>query len=109
MAIDMRLTLMDTPKAHGGLALPILTQVAIVEQFGRVTNALGWCYGEAQSWMFEACNAIRSSATFCRSPAASSSLLCHHRGECRVRPGSHGDRPLSGKANTYVSMPRNGM
>lgn len=52
----MGLTLMDTPKARGGLALPILTQVAIVEQFGRVTNALGWCYGEAQSWMFAACN-----------------------------------------------------
>lgn len=54
--IDMGLTLMDVPKAHGGLALPILSQVAAVEQFGRVTNALGWCYGEAQGWMFEACN-----------------------------------------------------
>ncbi len=56
-AIDAGITLMDTPKALGGLALPLLTQVAIVEQFGRVTNALGWCYGEVQSWMFEACNA----------------------------------------------------
>jgi len=55
-AIDMGLTLMDVPGAQGGLALPILTQTAIVEQFGRVTNALGWCYGEAQGWMFEACN-----------------------------------------------------
>ena len=55
-SIDMGLTLMDVPKAQGGLALPILTQVAVVEQFGRVTNALGWCYGEAQGWMFEACN-----------------------------------------------------
>ena len=54
--IAMGLTLMDVPKARGGLALPILTQVAIVEQFGRVTNALGWCYGEAQGWMFEAFN-----------------------------------------------------
>jgi acyl-CoA dehydrogenase len=56
-SIDMGLTLMDVPKDQGGLALPILTQVAVVEQFGRVTNALGWCYGEAQGWMFEACNA----------------------------------------------------
>ena len=56
-AIDAGITLMDTPKSLGGLALPLLTQVAIVEQFGRVTNALGWCYGEVQSWMFEACNA----------------------------------------------------
>ena len=47
---------LDVPHAHGGLALPVLTQVAIVEQFGRVTNALGWCYGEAQGWMFEAFN-----------------------------------------------------
>ena len=52
--IAMGLTLMDVPKERGGLALPILTQTAIVEQFGRVTNALGWCYGEAQGWMFEA-------------------------------------------------------
>ena len=54
--IAMGLTLMDVPKKRGGLALPVLTQTAIVEQFGRVTNALGWCYGEAQGWMFEAFN-----------------------------------------------------
>jgi alkylation response protein AidB-like acyl-CoA dehydrogenase len=54
--IAMGLTLMDVPKERGGLALPLLTQAAIVEQFGRVTNALGWCYGEAQGWMFEAFN-----------------------------------------------------
>ncbi|MGE0007977.1 MAG: acyl-CoA dehydrogenase family protein [Parvibaculaceae bacterium] len=54
--IAMGLTLMDVPKECGGLALPVLTQTAIVEQFGRVTNALGWCYGEAQGWMFEACS-----------------------------------------------------
>ncbi len=54
--IDMGITLMDVPAALGGLALPNLTQVAIVEQFGRVTNGLGWCYGEAQGWMFEAFN-----------------------------------------------------
>jgi alkylation response protein AidB-like acyl-CoA dehydrogenase len=54
--VAMGLTLMDVPKECGGLALPVLIQVAIVEQFGRVTNALGWCYGEAQGWMFEAFN-----------------------------------------------------
>jgi acyl-CoA dehydrogenase len=54
--IAMGLTLMDVPKKRGGLALPVLTQTAIIEQFGRVTNALGWCYGEAQGWMFEAFN-----------------------------------------------------
>jgi acyl-CoA dehydrogenase len=55
-SIAMGLTLMDVPRARGGLALPILTQTVIVEQFGRVTNALGWCYGETQGWMFEAFN-----------------------------------------------------
>ncbi|MFN0192175.1 MAG: acyl-CoA dehydrogenase family protein [Aestuariivirga sp.] len=54
-AIANGITLMDVPEEFGGKPLPVLTQVAIVEQFGRVTNALGWCYGEAQRWMFEAC------------------------------------------------------
>ncbi|MGH6948298.1 MAG: acyl-CoA dehydrogenase family protein [Kiloniellales bacterium] len=56
LAIEMGLSRMDAPKANGGLALPILEQAVIAEQIGRVTNALGWCYPEAQSWMFEACN-----------------------------------------------------
>jgi alkylation response protein AidB-like acyl-CoA dehydrogenase len=54
LAIGMGLSLADVPKSHGGLELTVLTQVAIAEQLGRVTNALGWCYPEAQSWMFEA-------------------------------------------------------
>src|SRR5688500_9636186 len=53
-AIDLGLSRADVPKSHGGLELPLLIQVVIVEQLGRVTNALGWCYPEAQSWMFEA-------------------------------------------------------
>ena len=57
MARDLGLSRIDAPKAHGGLELPILDQVAIAEQTGRVTNALAWCCGEAQSWMFEACSA----------------------------------------------------
>lgn len=56
LAIEMGLPRMDAPRAHGGLALPVLDQVAIAEQIGRVTNALGWCYSEAQAWMFEVCN-----------------------------------------------------
>jgi acyl-CoA dehydrogenase len=57
LAIELGLTKADVPKAKGGLELPILTQVAIAEQFGRVTNGLGWCYGEVQSWMYDAFNA----------------------------------------------------
>jgi alkylation response protein AidB-like acyl-CoA dehydrogenase len=55
-AIAMGLPLMDVPKSRGGLELPVLTQVAVTEQLGRITNALGWCYGEAQGWMFDACS-----------------------------------------------------
>ena len=54
LAVELGFSRMDAPRAHGGLDLPALTQVAIVEQLGRVTNALSWCYPEAQAWMFEA-------------------------------------------------------
>lgn len=56
IALELGLSRMDVPESRGGLALPILDQVAAAEQIGRVTNALGWCYPEAQGWMFEACN-----------------------------------------------------
>ena len=55
-AIALGLSTMDVAKSRGGLGLPVLTQVAATEMIGRVTNGLGWCYGEAQGWMFEACN-----------------------------------------------------
>jgi len=55
-ARDLGLPGMDAPKEHGGLGLTQLEQVAIYEQLGRVTNALCWCFSEAQGWMFEACN-----------------------------------------------------
>ena len=54
-AIELGFTRIDVPKSHGGLELPMEEQVAIWEQLGRVTNALSWCFPEAQSWMFEAC------------------------------------------------------
>jgi alkylation response protein AidB-like acyl-CoA dehydrogenase len=54
-AIELKFTLIDVPKSHGGLELPMEDQVAIWEQLGRVTNALSWCFSEAQSWMYEAC------------------------------------------------------
>lgn len=55
-AIELGLTLIDVPESHGGLALPLEEQVAIWEQLGRITNALAWCFPEAQRWMFEACS-----------------------------------------------------
>lgn len=50
---------MDAPREHGGLALPMLDQVVVWEQLGRVTNALCWCLSEAHAWMFEACDAAQ--------------------------------------------------
>ncbi|MDX1482301.1 MAG: acyl-CoA dehydrogenase family protein [Woeseiaceae bacterium] len=55
-AIELGFTLIDVPESHGGLELPLEDQVAIWEQLGRITNALSWCFSEAQSWMFEACS-----------------------------------------------------
>jgi acyl-CoA dehydrogenase len=57
LAIELGFSAMDVPKLQGGLELRIVDQVAVWEQLGRVTNALCWCFSEAQSWMFEACTA----------------------------------------------------
>ncbi len=54
-AIELGFPAIDVPKTHGGLELAMEEQVAIWEQLGRVTNALSWCFPEAQAWMFEAC------------------------------------------------------
>jgi acyl-CoA dehydrogenase len=55
-AIELGFSGLDAPTAHGGLGLAMVEQVAFWEQLGRVTNALAWCFPEAQKWMFEACN-----------------------------------------------------
>lgn len=55
-AIKLGFSAIDVPRSHGGLELPMVEQVAIWEQLGRVTNALSWCFSEPQSWMFEACS-----------------------------------------------------
>ena len=55
-AIELGFTTIDVPKDYGGLELSKTEQVAIWEQLGRVTNALSWCFPEAQSWMFKACS-----------------------------------------------------
>ncbi len=54
-AVELGFSAMDVPTSHGGLGLRTVDQVAVWEQLGRVTNALCWCFSEAQSWMFEAC------------------------------------------------------
>jgi alkylation response protein AidB-like acyl-CoA dehydrogenase len=54
-ALKMGLSAMDVPRDWGGLELNVVTQAAIWEELGRVTNALSWCFSEPQAWMFEAC------------------------------------------------------
>ena len=55
LAVELGFSAMDVPKSRGGREARIVDQVAVWEQLGRVTNALCWCFSEAQSWMFEAC------------------------------------------------------
>ena len=55
LAIETGFSKMDVPKTYGGLELGMTEQVAVWEQLGRVTNALCWCFSEAQQWMFDAC------------------------------------------------------
>jgi len=54
-AIALGLSKMDVPIKYGGLSMTMVDQVAAWEELGRVTNALCWCFPEAQHWMFEAC------------------------------------------------------
>ena len=56
LAIELGFSKMDVPESYGGLELGMTEQVAVWEQLGKVTNALCWCFSEAQQWMFEACS-----------------------------------------------------
>ncbi len=56
LAMELGFNRMDVPRRYGGLELGMTEQVAVWEQLGRVTNALCWCFSEAQQWMFTACN-----------------------------------------------------
>jgi alkylation response protein AidB-like acyl-CoA dehydrogenase len=54
-ALALGLSGMDAPVEHGGLGKSMVDQVVAWEALGRATNALCWCFPEAQSWMYEAC------------------------------------------------------
>ena len=47
---------MDIPTNLGGQGLSMLEQAVSQEELGRVTNALGWCGNNPQSWMLKACS-----------------------------------------------------
>jgi alkylation response protein AidB-like acyl-CoA dehydrogenase len=56
LAKEIGLSAMDIPVEFGGGGFSMIEQVAATEQIGRVTNALGWCYSNAQKWMLQACS-----------------------------------------------------
>lgn len=47
---------MDIPVELGGAGYTMLEQAVAQEELGRVTNALGWCGNNPQSWMLKACS-----------------------------------------------------
>jgi alkylation response protein AidB-like acyl-CoA dehydrogenase len=47
---------MDIPVEMGGRGYSMFEQAVAQEQLGRVTNALGWCGNNPQSWMLKACS-----------------------------------------------------
>ena len=51
IAISIGLPGMGISKENGGLGLNMFEQMIVWEQLGRVTNALCWCFSEAQDWM----------------------------------------------------------
>jgi len=51
IALTLGLSGMGIPKESGGLDLSMFEQMIIWEQLGKVTNALCWCFPEAQDWM----------------------------------------------------------
>jgi alkylation response protein AidB-like acyl-CoA dehydrogenase len=51
IALKLGLSGMGIPKESGGLGLSMFEQMIVWEQLGRVTNALSWCFPEAQEWM----------------------------------------------------------
>jgi len=53
IAINLGLPGMGISQEAGGLGLSMFEQMIIWEQLGRVTNALCWCFSEAQDWMEE--------------------------------------------------------
>ena len=51
LAAELGLNSMDAPVELGGGGRPLLEQAIVQEQFGRVTNALGWCSSNVQRWL----------------------------------------------------------
>lgn len=97
--IELGFSRMDVPREQGGLQLPMLDQVVVWEQLGRVTNALSWCISEAHSWMYDACNAEQIEAyikpiwtgakTECYAITEREAGSDTHIETCAVRHGDH--------------------
>ena len=102
---------MDVPERYGGLELGMTEQVAVWEQLGRVTNALCWCFSEAQQWMFAACDEGADRYVYTASDGRfPRRMLRHYRGRIRflgsdrypLRPGVAGGYRINGE-KCYVT------
>ena len=93
LALELGLSRIDVPRRFGGLALPMLTQVAIVEQFGRVTNALGWCLRRSAELDVRSLQRRpdRRATSLPMTRGEVPLVLRHHRGRCRLRSRRHRD------------------
>jgi acyl-CoA dehydrogenase len=54
-AREIGLRALAIPREFGGAGLSALEQVVVLEEMGRVTNALGWCYDSTPPWLLDAC------------------------------------------------------
>ena len=124
LAIEMGFSRLGAPKRYGGLELPELTQVAAHEPLGGVTNALGWCFPDAQPWMFEAFNEdqikryvlplMRGEEHFCYaiteenagSDPAAIATTAERRGDCYVIHGEKWHVTSFNLASTVVVQAR---
>jgi len=94
-AIELGFPGLDAPRSHGGLGLSMVEQVAFWEQLGRVTNALSWCFPEAQKWMFEACSSEQLERYVLP-------LMCGERKDCYAITESGPGSDVSGLEATAV-------
>ena len=84
-ALELGFPAMDAPREYGGLALRNVEQVAVWEQLGRVTNALCWCFSEAQAVDVRSVHrgpvaALRAAHDARRAQG----MLCHYRVRVRL-------------------------
>ena len=95
---------MDAPLAHGGLALPMLDQVAIVERFRPGHQCAGLVLSaKSRAGCSKPATQISSKRFILPMTRGEVHLvLCHHRGRCRLRSSPPSRRRRCARATTIV-------